>query len=57
MERQRFTAAFKREAVRLRECGDKSVAQLGLELGVPRNRLDKRRDAVQAEGEHAFRGT
>ncbi len=41
MERQRFTAEFKREAVRLMERGDKPVAQLALELGVPRNRLYK----------------
>ena len=32
MERQRFTAEFKREAVRLMERGDKPVAQLALEL-------------------------
>ena len=55
MERQRFTAEFKREAVRLMERGDKPVAQLALELGVPRNRLYKRREALQAEGMHAFR--
>ena len=41
MERQRFTAEFKREAVRLMERGDKPVAQLALELGLPRNRLYK----------------
>jgi transposase len=57
MERQRFTAEFKREAVRLMERGDKPVAQLALELGVPRNRLYKWRDALKADGEHAFRGT
>lgn len=57
MERQRFTAEFKREAVRLMERSDKPVAQLALELGVPRNRLYKWRDALQAEGEQAFRGS
>jgi transposase len=57
MERQRFTAEFKREAVRLMERGDKPVAQLALELSVPRNRLYKWRDALKADGEHAFRGT
>lgn len=36
---------------------DKPVAQLALELGVPRNRFYKWRDALQAEGEDAFRGT
>lgn len=57
MERQRFTAEFKREAVRLMERGDKPVAQLALELGVPRNRLYKWREALQTEGVHAFRGS
>lgn len=56
MERQRFTAEFKREAVRLLERGDKPVTQLALELGVPRNRLYKWRDTLQAQGEHAFPG-
>ena len=57
MERQRFTAEFKREAVRLMERGDKPVAQLALELGLPRNRLYKWREALQTEGAHAFRGS
>ena len=39
------------------ERGDKPVAQLALELGVPRNRLYKWREAVQTEGAHAFRGS
>lgn len=55
MERQRFTAEFKREAVRLLERGDKPVSQLALELGVPRNRLYKWRDAIAADGALAFR--
>ena len=57
MERKRFTVEFKREAVRLMERGDKPIAQLAVELGVPRNRLYKWRDAIAAEGEHAFRGS
>jgi len=57
MARQRFTAEFKREAVRLLERGDKPVAQLALELGVPRNRLYKWRDALQVHGDHAFAGS
>jgi len=32
MARQRFTAEFKREAVRLLECSDKPVTQLAAEL-------------------------
>ena len=57
MERQRFTAEFKREAVRMMEGSDKPVAQLALELGVPRNRLYKWRDAIAADGALAFRGS
>lgn len=56
MERQRFTAEFKREAVRLLERGDQPVTQLATELGVPHNRLYKWRDALRAQGEHAFPG-
>ena len=40
--RQRFSAEFKREAVRLLELGQKPATQLALELGVARNRLYKR---------------
>lgn len=57
MARQQFTAEFKREAIRLLERGDKPVAQLALELGVPRNRLYKWRDALQIHGDHAFAGS
>ena len=57
MVRQRFTAEFKREAVRLMLRGDKPVAQLAVELGITRNRLYKWRDALQVHGTHAFAGT
>lgn len=40
-QRQRFSAEFKREAVRLLELGQKPGTQLALELGVARNRLYK----------------
>ncbi|MEO5596597.1 MAG: transposase [Lysobacteraceae bacterium] len=56
MARQRFTAEFKREAVRLLERGDKPVTQLAAELGIPRNRLYKWRDALRAHGTDAFPG-
>ncbi len=56
MARQRFTAEFKREAVRLLERGDKPVTQLAAELGIPRNRLYKWRDALQSQGEQRSRG-
>lgn len=57
MARQQFTAEFKREAVRLLERGDKPVAQLAIELCVPRNRLYKWRDALRTQGDHAFAGS
>ena len=56
MVRQRFTAEFKREAVRLMQQGNQPVAQLAIELGIPRNRLYKWRDALQELGSHAFAG-
>lgn len=57
MARQKFTADFKREAVRLLERGGKPVSQLALELGVARNRLYKWRDAIATDGDLAFRGS
>jgi len=40
-KRQRFSQAFKLEAVRLLDLGQKPATQLALELGVARNRLYK----------------
>jgi transposase len=58
VKRQQFTAEFKREAVRQMKVGDKPIAQLSRELGVPRNRLYKWSLAVQAVGEkEAFPGS
>ena len=57
VKRQQFTAEFKREAVRQMRAGDKPIAQLSRELGVPRNRLYKWSQAVQTHGEQeAFPG-
>lgn len=56
MARQRLTAEFKREAVRLLERGEKPVTQVAAKLGVARNRLYKWRDALQMHGDHAFAG-
>lgn len=58
VKRQQFTPEFKREAVRQMQVGDKPIAQLSRELGVPRNRLYKWSQAVQAHGEQgAFPGS
>lgn len=57
MATQRFSAQFKREAVRLLETSDKPITQLALELGVPRNRLYKWRDTLRSQGDSAFPGS
>lgn len=54
-QRQRFSAEFKREAVRLLESGQKPATQLALELGVARNRLYKWQAQCKANG-GVFRG-
>ena len=48
--RQRFSAEFKREAVRLLELGQKPATQLALELGIARNRLYKWQAQCKANG-------
>ena len=55
--RQEFSPEFKREAVRLLDCGDKEAAQLARELGVRRNQLYKWKDHVDLLGEQAFPGS
>jgi transposase len=55
-KRQNFTQAFKTEAVRLLERGEKPAAELARELGVKRNQLYKWQREVQAHGAHAFPG-
>jgi len=56
-KRQRFTAEFKREALRLLKTSGKPAAVLARELGVPRNRLYKWAMDVERKGEQAFRGS
>jgi transposase len=56
-KRRTFTKAFKAEAVRLLERGDKPAAELARELGVPRNRLYKWQAQVRAHGEQSFPGS
>jgi transposase len=57
MATQRFSAQFKREAVRLLETSNKPITQLSLELGVPRNRLYKWRETLRVQGADAFPGS
>ena len=56
-KRQRFTAEFKREAVRLMQVGDKPAAVVARELGIPRNRLYKWAQDAEKKGGQAFSGS
>jgi len=54
-KRKRFSAEFKREAVRLAR--DKSVSVVARELGIPRNRLYKWQSDIEKKSEAAFSGS
>ena len=56
-KRQRFTAEFKREAVRLLKAADKPAAVIARELGIPRNRLFKWAQDAEKKGGQAFAGS
>ena len=56
-KRQRFTAEFKREAIRLMRTSGKPAAVVARELGIPRNRLYKWAQDADKKGELAFRGS
>ncbi|MEO6696563.1 MAG: transposase [Gammaproteobacteria bacterium] len=55
-KRERFSKAFKQEAVRRLEKSDKTAADLARELGVRRNQLYKWRDQLSSRGIDAFPG-
>ncbi len=48
-KRKTFSREFKLEAIRLMESGDRKSVDLARELGVPRNRLYKWREQLQAK--------
>jgi transposase len=56
-KRQRFTAEFKREAVRLLKAGDRPAAVIAGELGIPRSRLYKWTKDLDTKGAGAFSGS
>ena len=56
-KRRRFTAEFKREAIRLLKAAKNPAATLARELGVPRNRLYKWAEDVEKKGDKAFQGS
>lgn len=55
-KRKQFSAAFKREAVRLLETSKKQPSDLARELGVRRNQLYKWKDQLSRRGKQAFPG-
>ena len=55
-KRQKFTAEFKREAVRLLKSGSKPASVLARDLGLRRNVLYKWAQALEAKPEEAFKG-
>ena len=57
-KRNTFSREFKLEAIRLMEAGDKKASDLARELGVPRNKLYKWREELQAkDSDTAFPGS
>ena len=48
-KRNTFSREFKLEAIRLLETGDKKATDLARELGVPRNKLYKWREELNAK--------
>ena len=54
MKRRKFSAEFKRNAVRLSEIGDKGVSQLEHELGLSRGQLSHWRRLYLEQGVAAF---
>jgi transposase len=56
-KRQRFTAEYKHEAIRLMRTSGKPVAAVARELGIPRNRLYKWAQDAEKKGDLAFRGS
>lgn len=56
-KRQRYSAEFKREAVRLLQLGGKPAAVLARELGVPRPKLHQWAREMEQLGSLAFPGS
>ena len=56
-KRRKYTAEFKREAVRMMESSDKPCSEVARELGVRRNQLYKWKEQMSQRGGEAFRGS
>ena len=57
VKRQRFTAEFKREAVRLLDAGERPASEVTINLGIRRNQLYKWKTELVRSGEVAFPGS
>lgn len=56
IKRQRFTAEFKREAVRLLDAGERPASEVAIDLGIRRNQLYKWKADLLRSGELSFPG-
>ena len=56
-KRGRYPKAFKIEALRLLELGEKPASELAMELGVKRTLLYRWRDQFKSKGEAAFKNS
>lgn len=56
-KRQRFSAEFKREAVRLLKAGERPAAAVARDLGIPRNKLYRWAQDLEKLGDRAFGGS
>lgn len=54
---KRYSAEFKREAVRLLESGDKTATDVAVDLGIRRNQLYKWQRSLRKTGPSAFPGS
>ena len=50
VKRQRFTAEFKREAVRLLDAGERPASEVAIDLGIRRNQLYKWNKQKRCQG-------
>ena len=57
VKRQRFTAEFKREAVRLLDAGERPASEVAIDLGIRRNQLYKWKAEQVRSGELSFPGS
>lgn len=57
VKRQRFTAEFKREEVRLLDAGERPASEIAIDLGIRRNQLYKWKAEMIRSGELSFPGS